>query len=343
MTSATLRGWRPSTPASFARPVQDESATGGLTGCETPDGHGVLVWVVSGGVHFAVVNSPRSFIIDDVVPLADVQVMMTAGTIYGACVFSHGGATYCLVGLNTPHTFSVDIYEADDPNEPTSWSIRSTVYSEHHDAGAGSFGLGGGQAPALILDNGRWVVGTKTGGSPLDNTFQAWVVRIFTSDDVGLTWSQRLYFEHPNIFPRTEFAATQMAQDPVTGNLWWSSGTSISATDMNNLWRSTDGGGSWSHNTSDLGAERLIPAIDNNTQVYALGPGGSVFEYDGSGFLFSDWVDTGQDWVAPGVTPDGLYEQTVHATTTAHGVYFFLRDQVMFVRRGGWHTGFTGN
>lgn len=341
MTSASLRGWRPSTPTHYARPVQDESAVGGLTGVETPDGHGVAVWVVSGGVHYAVLDSVMDLLVDDVVPLADIRTLMTAGSVYGATVFTAGGGLYCVTNSNTSNTMSVQVWQANNANNPTSWSVLSTPYSNH--AGGPSFGIGGGQATPLILDDGRWVLGCKTADGPVDNSFQAWHARIFTSDNTGTSWTQRLDFEHTNIFPRTEYMATQMAQDPVTGDLWWRSGTSVTTSDMNIMWWSADDGTNWTHGpTINSPPHRVSPAIDNGSNIYGLDEGGGVYVYDGSGDEFSDWVSTGQNWSAPGVSLDSTFEHTVHSTVISRGVFVFVRDQVMFIRRGGWNTGFTG-
>lgn len=338
MTSATITGWVPATPTTYARPVQDESATLGLTGCATPDGHGVLVWNVSGAVHYARVTSPAQFLVDDVVPTGDIATLMTAGTVYGSVVFSDGVDLFCVVGSNRSNVFYCEIYKANNANNPTSWSVLSTPYTNH--AGGSAFGIGGGQCPPLILNSGRWVLGTKTSDGPTDDTFHAWWVRIFTSDDSGVTWTQRMEFDHVNIFPRTEYAATQMARDPVTGYLWWRSGTSISATDQNNLWRSTDNGLTWAKSTSENPANRFHPAIDNGVNIYGLDTDGDILVYDGSGFTFGDWTDTGENWSASGATLDGSFEHTTHSTVTIQGVYFFVRDQVMFVaRRNLWTVG----
>ncbi len=333
MSSDYLAGYVPVTPAFYAIPVQDESAAYGLTGCETPDGHGVLTWVAPGqdGVRFALLDSPLDFIVNDIVPSADMGDVITGvDFVYGACCFSAIGEVFCVINywLTADVSFHCEIYMADDPNNPVTWSVYSTPVVIGAVGPSPTFGSAMGQSVPLILDSGRWVFGTKVlRGTP----FTIVEVRIWTSDDDGLTWDLRLTFEH-NVFPagRTELAAGQMAHDPISGDIWWRSGTTVSSADMNIPWRSADDGDTWTHGTSDLTSPGLNPSIQNGTNVYAMASGGEIYTYDGSGVEWSDWDDSGENWAAAGVTFDGIFEMTYHMNITSLGVFWFVRNQVMF-------------
>ncbi len=332
MSSDYLADYVPVTPTSFAQPVLDETADdqGGLTGCETPDGHGVLAWDNSNEAHFAVLDSPLDFLIDDIVPLADIGVIMSgADAVYGVSVFSAIGETFCAVNSNTSSLFSTEIYIADNANVPTSWSVYSTVFTQASPSGT-TFGNGQMSGTPLILDSGRWVFGTKTQVGP---GFGVWCTRIFTSDDDGVTWTQRLFFEH-FVFPagRLDGISGNMALDPITEDIFYRSSTVTSSAYMNIMWRSQDDGINWAHGLSDLTIPYLSPVVHNDTNVYAMAVDGVMYVYDGSGVEPSDWDSTGTNWAASGVFLDG---RMMHGTVTSLGIFFFVRDQVMFTPGGG--------
>lgn len=350
-SSQTLRGWVPKSPSSYARPVQDEDATAGLCGAELPNGTGILLWPNGGEIHCAIVSSPKQFIVDDVVPLADVRVVATPGTtIRGTCVFMANGGLYCIANEHVSNVCTIRLYTANSTSNPTSWSA-STIYTDH--AGGPVFGNPNGVGMPLVLDSGRWVFATKVYDGPTSDTHYETRMGVWITDNDGSSWTRTLTYSHPYpAFGRVEFVSQELAIDPATGYLFMCSGTSISGvTYQNALWRSTDSGSNWTIMDGDGGnyftAPRLSPFVDNGIKVYASVPPQtglgdstfSIFEYDGSGTLFTDWTDSGETWAAPGSGPDEL---TFRGVVTRKGVYFFTLDKVMYVAAGGWHTGYTG-
>lgn len=352
-TSATLRGWRPRTPVSYARPVQDESATAGLSGAELPNGTGILLWALGELVRWAIVSSPSQFVVDDVVPSADMHTALTisGGTIEGTKVFVANGGLYFLIEYRQTDVGYVRLYEADDPNTPTSWSLKSTLMSADTSS-TNIFGTNRGCGAPLVLDSGRWVLSSPRYSTEGLTFWRGMNVGAWYSDDDGATWTSTLNYQHVYFFTRADIQSHNVARDPITGDLFFTSSSSTSFVDVQTaLWRSQDDGESWVLEDGDGGnygtAPRLSGFVDNGQHLYLmegdLAAGGSVdwgiYEYDGAGATFSDFVFTDEHWPAPSVTPD---EPTMLGVVTRRGVYFFTLDMVMFVPGGGWHTGFTG-
>lgn len=348
-TSATLRGWRPKTPTFYARPVQDEDATAGLCGAELPNGTGILLWPISGEIHCAIVSSPKQFVVDDVVPLADVRVVATPGaTVRATCVFMANGGLYCIANEHVSNVHTTRLYTANSATNPTSWS-SSVIYTAH--AGGPVFGNPNGVGMPLVLDSGRWVFATKVYDGPVTDTHYEVRMGVWVTDNDGGSWTRTLTYSHPYpAFGRVEFVSQNMAHDPATGDLFFCSGTSISFVEYQNaLWQSTDDGDTWTIVDGDGGNyftdPRLSPFVDNGITVYAAAPpqtglGDTTFSiFEGAGDQFTDWVDTGESWPAPGSGPDEL---TFRGVVTRKAVYFFTLDRVMRVAGGGWHTGYTG-
>lgn len=352
MTSATLPGWEPETPITYARPVQDEDATAGLCGCELPGGGGCLVWPNGNDIRWAIVSSPDDFVVDDVVPSGDMHTLVALGggvQQLHSSVFVVDGVLYCLVVARISNVGSIKLYEADDPDAPTSWSLKTTLQSV---AAAGSkFGNNSGVGVPLILDSGRWVLPCPIWDPGDGASFYAQNAGIWISDNDGTSFTKQLEYSHPYPgFPRTEDQAKVIAQDPATGDLWFTSSTSVSFVAVQTaLWRSTDDGTSWTLVDGDGGnyatAPRFNPFVDNENNIYAasmsLAAGGSIswgiYVYDGSGATFADWTYTGESWPAPGSSPD---ERTFKAIVAGNGVYFFTLDQVMRVlAQPLWHWG----
>ncbi len=356
VTSATLGGWEADTPPGYARPVQDEDATLGLCGAELADGSGILMWPVdSGEVHFALVSSPDDFVVDDVVPSGDIQVAYDTGTPSGgtvasppqSSVFVVDGELYSISVSRSGGVGNVDLWIADDPINPTSFSLLTNIQTA--DASSGDhFGSYMGAPIPLILDSGRWVlVGPRFSTEGL-TFWWAQNVGAWYSDDDGATWTDVLNYQHVYFFTRTDTMSKQCARDPITGDLFFTSMATTSFVAVQTaLWRSTDDGESWTLVDGDGGNydtdPRLTTFVDNESRVFAAtmflsgGPNWRIYEYDGSGTTFDDFDDTGEQWLAAGATPD---ENTFKAVVAGYGVYFFTLDQVMRVlAQPLWHWG----
>lgn len=339
MASDDLPGYTPSTPTSFARPVQVRDATGGLSGVETPDGHGVLMWANSGEIFCAVVDTPMDFIVDDIVPLIDIRTVASpGGTIYGTSVFMANSDLLCVSHEHVSNRCHVRVRKANNPNDPTIWTVLSDIWDRN--SGGPFFGDPSGCGVPLIMDSGRWVYGGK-GCEGFSDAFQAVNAIVYTSDDSGASWQQRLIYAHPNFFPRTEFTSDHIAIDPVTGFLWWMSGTTISfVSHQIAIWHSADDGTTWtisSAGTTVYTQPHIQPAINSGTNIYAIPNDGGIYVYDGSGYDVTDWIYTGENWAAPGVHKDPDVPgkpQTTKMVITSFGVFFFVFDQVMFTPSG---------
>lgn len=342
MTSATVTGYVPETPTAYARPVQDENATSGLCGAEMPNGKGCLVWEVGGDVHFAVVDSPSDFIVNDVVPLGDIGVVVADGlAIPAPSVFYLDGELWCIVNAHT-NTWStsrgsIKLYKANSPTVPTSWSLFTTIQDvpasrEFFFSRPRSAGI------PLRLDSGRWVLPTMSWES---NAFLTGAhVGVWTSDNAGASFTRRLDYSHASTgLPLLTHQSGQTAQEPTTGNLYIYSGCDGGATGMI-LWESTDSGTSWTAIQTDQDwytTPHITPILESDGTLYAAGQviNTTVYSLIGDADFASDFTSTGTGWAAPGSSPD----YTFRAVIASAGVYFFTADQVMYSPFGApaWH------
>lgn len=352
MTSGTLIGWRPSAPEFFAQPVLDENAEEGpLCGAELPDGTGCLVWANGSNVRFAHTADTASWLVDDSVPSANMgTAVATGGTIQGTTVFmGDDGELYLIVGYQSGDYHIISLYQADSPTSPTSWSFVSDIWNTY--AVGSAFGDRNGISHPLILDSGRWVLAVKTADSPGGPSFQGVNGRVFVSDDTGATWTNTYTDGHDYIFPRIEFMGPHIGLDPATGDLWYMSGTTQSFVAYQiALHKSADDGDTWSipHTGGMIYTDpRPIPCIDNNINLWAIDEVDFVFRSLLSGSDGypdnTDWPSTGDSWIAPGVNlGSGHLSARTRAIVAplAAGVFFFVRDQVMFVGRPNqWTVG----
>lgn len=354
-TSATLEGWQPVTPTFYAQPVLDESAVNGICGAELPDGRGILVWSQYGtAARFAVTPSTAEFLVDDSVPAADMADLVL-GAVRATSCYVIDGEVYATVVTFDGATTTTRIYQADDPADPyLGWSIAATLQD---DLTPGSrFGMEDwGAGIPLVLDSGRWVFvqgcwqfGIGAGSAASGANSAAW-----TSDGGAAgPWTLRNQYRHVFFFSRIEFCSAQLASDPATGFLYYSTATGAGGPDFGCvLWESQDDGATWGlHGQPSPGSwgnnHRLSAIVDNSTDVFAFGGAigganewGNVLQRTGDATnvqrVGGGWTDTGEDWV-PYVTGHHLSRKAVVAS---QGVFFFEQDRVMFVGGGGWLVG----
>lgn len=344
VTSAYYRGWSPFTPNSYATPVQVEDATGGLCGAELPDGRGILVWPNGNNIRFAIVDSPLSFIVDDVVPAEDIQtaVAMADVVYHRTAVYMANGGLYItsvvrryvggvIYGFTT-------IYKANSPTNPSSWSLHCTLQTDS--AQGAQFASSHGAGIPLILESGRWVLINPIFEGSLGTFPQFWAMYVggWYSDDDGLTFTQTVAYKHIYFFVRVDQMSVQIARSPITGYLYFTSGSSAGGPEYTQaLWRSTDSGTSWSIVNVPNGAfgddyytkPHITAFVDNGQMLFAMG-GGSVYYLDPTtpGTEVLDWKYTGDAWAAPGAS---VQEVTQKAIVTTRGLYFFTYNQVMRV------------
>lgn len=349
MTSATLSGWTPRTPTNYARPVQVEDATSGLSGAKMPDGRAILVWPGGGDAHFAVVANPQAWLTDDIVEAGDIGTIVT-GSVTRTAVYNIDDQIYVTVDSwqGSGGVWTLDIYSADDPTDPyAGWTLEANVESANSPGSIFGYTSWGAGIP-LKLDSGRWVLcqgGGETGAMPgwaASGTFaHAW----YSDNGAAGPWNHVLEYGHYlSGFPRTGWVSAQVAADPAaSGDLYFTSGAI--STNEALLWRSTDDGASWTSYPASTGwggaHQMLSPVIDNGSTVYAmdttdfLTPTGDPTDLNvGTG----GWSGS-IDWPAPGMSTD---ENTRKAIISAPSVFVFVLDQVAKLS-GGWHTGYVGN
>lgn len=348
MTTGVLNGFTLTQPSVQAQPVQDESAAGGLCGAETPDGHGILVWPSSGGIHYAIVDSVRDFVVDDVVPAANIQTAVATGNgVHDTSVFVINGSLYILAHAQTATVGTTKLYKADNPNAPTSWALRNTLSSI--DTTGIRVGSPHSIGIPLELPSGRWVLfceGWEEGFSAsYSNAVRAWY-----SDDEGATFTPVLQYEHYSTgIPTVSFVSTQTAAHPSTGYLYASSGSGAGGVEYPLAWwESQNAGESWAIVDSSLDFyddPLLSPFLSNGSTLFAQGGGGGgggpwgadMFKLSGSAAVMTNWVDSGVFYSLDG-TQD--YE-TRKAIITSAGVFYFWLDKVSFMG-AGWYVGFVG-
>lgn len=345
----TLAGWQPSTPPFYAQPVQVESATGGITGAQMPDGRGVLVWPNSGAAKFAVVASPSAFLIDNIVGSGDIGTIVS-GDVVRTAVYNIDNEIYATVVTWSGTVTTTKIYQADDPSDPAGgWTAAGTLQNDNTPGlrfGTEQWGAG----VPVKLASGRWVLGQggwEVGFPPGAAASGAFVHAYYSDSGAAGPWIRTLlYGHHLAGFPRTDWMSAQVAVEPATGDIFHSS----TATPPNQvtIWRSQDDGATWGQfDASDGvsgGAHRLSFVINNGSDIFAIADNGFYIGDAASGPITSanngtgGWSDTGENWSAPSMSTDLV---TRKALVVGGSVFTFALDQVAKLG-AAWFVGFIG-
>lgn len=321
----TLVGWQPSTPNTYVRPVQVESAASGITVAELPDGRGIAMWPNGGRARFAIKESVAALVTNNnIVTASEIRTAVTWPGLHRTAIYSIDGEIYCTINWwnGSGGKTGVAIYQASDPDNPTSWWLVSTLQDDWapgtHFGSAGNWGAG---APTKLM-NGRWVLGQGgwEAGLPSNGAASGEFSHVYTSDNGAAgPWTRRLYDGHYlSGFPRTQWTASQCAQDPATGDVFFSSySVNINAV---RTYRSQDNGTTWtiyaaSNGVLSSGAWLPTYALDNGVQLF----GGESNHSDSPGYPAwlvnsynpgditntnvnnGGWSDTGGRWAAPGM------------------------------------------
>jgi hypothetical protein len=344
--SVTIPGWAPFTPIKAWTPVQVGTVTI-LNGCEMPNGMGALCWTGDGStVKVAVVNSPWSFLADDVVEEADVITAVTAAFVGGASIFTVGADVYLSVSL-AESGHKVRIFVADNPDTLASWTFVSEVYG-----GALIAGGSDTQVSEYVgiphIAGSRWIIPTHArvaasfGGSPFYNLWS----RIYTSDNGAAgPWTQR--FQHgtgAGPVKTSNGISTQIGYEPVTDTYHaWAQGGSSGAPPYPTM--SSDGGNTWT--ALSTGLINTSPANTSNAFVddgagnlYAIDATSSILRYDPTIVVVDPstdyaWVDIGFNWWPTGGSTDMGESRAV----IADGNTFYFRDNQVTGLNKGWVVG----
>lgn len=338
MTSQTLLGWVPRAPAAYYRPVQVEDATGGLTGAGMPDGRGILMWPNGGAAKFAVVASPQAWLADDIVDSGDIGTIVS-GSVRRTAVYNIDGGIYATVDIWTGSNWTLRIYSADNPSNPTTWSLEATVKTTNTPGAIFGFQDWAAGIP-IKLDSGRWVLAQAGGETAAD---PAWLASgIFAHawySDGGAAgpWVHVLEYGHyVSGFTRTDYVSSQVVADPAAGGDLYFTSYALSP-NQSLVWRSQDDGESWTFYNSLANAvgRPLSPVIDNGVTAHALW-NTNVYTPTGDPTDMQTGWTAGPLWVAPGMSNDTYSRRAIIAGSS---VYYFAEDQVAPGGGNPWTVG----
>lgn len=331
MADSTTTGVSPglvlTSPTVRAFPVQDESAAGGLCGAELPDGTAILMWPYAGDAHYALVSSVADFLIDDVVPAADIQAVGAAGGVVRTSVWVIANTDlYCTVRTeNAGGLREILVYKADSATNPTTWTLHGTVTSN---TGSGGVVFTSSLTAPLphVMAGGRWVM---VGALPVSPGYDANDVGSWYSDDAGATWTLGLQFAFSG-FHDLYFVASQFAPQANGKLIFTAAG---GGADPIRMWESSDGAAWTNTGTGPFTTDpHLTTYVYNGTTTYALGSiwdlrDSPIYEYDGAGGLFADFTDTGFDW-SLGDSIGNHENNTRKAVITTNYIFYFWIDRV---------------
>lgn len=254
-TTSTRCDYEP-VPGFYKTPVQVGSVAN-LTIAESPLGQAIVGWIDTTGTdtfYVAVLSEFSDIYQDDVVEEADRRIVRTnIGSIQSASVWVEGGDLFAAIQYVVPGTPSVGYVQcfiANDPENPTSWSLRSTIDTQADVQITDIFSCG----PVTVVgDTGRWLMPIGTFASHA--TAAADVSSIVTSLDRGITWSVLVAFRNsPLNFGGTTGPITNtIAQDPVTGYIYWNH-------------HAGPVGNAFTYRSTDLGAS--FTQINNSTSTW---------------------------------------------------------------------------
>lgn len=357
MTSTTVPGWTPvedeleidwfrPVPASLGNPAA------GITACPLPDRRAIVVWIDSPRVEFAVVDSMRALLGDDVVTAGMVQTAVTAGLSVDRCsVFTVDGEVYLTVMGSTSLTaaYWTRLYKLDDPLAPSTWTLRSTIHpGADWSPGTGTDFGGALQAGIpLVLDSGRWVLNGvhPYNDSFFTSTYKGRVSALWYSDNQGASWTLASDFNTEGDIGRSsDDSSPQIARHPANGRLYAAIGFPIEGTtDHHEVAKSTTDGASW---TSKEGAGRVMPILDNRVDVYGVRDSawGEIYRLD---VATETWVATGDRlWFtasAPNDYSDMSLDGVAAKFVSALGAFYaFVGARVAIMAQHGWQHGSVG-
>lgn len=341
--NSQLIPWEP--PAGFLDwvvPVQDEDASAGLTACSLPDGRAICMWPLGADVRFAIIADMDVLLTTDSVPSSDYETALTAGfAVHRTCVFTTDGDIYFSILGSTADPgdmFWVRIYKADDPLDPSAgWTLHGTVKNGVNYNTGPDFGGAMVVGFPLILSSGRWIMtSSEAYRSTAFGGFRGRDGALWTSDDVGVTWTRRLHWQHGSPAHLAQRITTHSCQSP-------DEATTYSMTQPSNFVAdtvtSTDDGTNWSTPGYTGEDEALIPFMDNGTDVYAFDPGFGVNDNGVIKVLSGTaWVDVVETWnsaVQGDIRDAGDDGDTVHAIVDQHGGLWHFVGKYVATSGGG--------
>ena len=330
--SSSFSGYVPK-PGYFVTPVQIGTVNN-LTAARTPAGRVILAWNDGNDFLLSVLEDSQDIYRDNVVGPDDYRTVFSippTGQILHGSVWVDGLDLFCAIAY-------IDIngggyskcYIADNAENPVTWTLRGQIDGQGPNGG-GIIDISS-CGPATITRTGRWVIPFNAwfaygGSAPSDGS------GLFTSVDRGLTWT--VLVEHrqpPSLSGTSGPIANTIAQDPVTGNLYWSYYWGPLSNEGRIL-SSTDGGATWTTVDNDTPTQYNF-YTDNGTKFYAAseGPGYYRAWEVVTPADPSTWVDTGINIINSNQTPQ--FQFIVLGCNFA-----VIETNHVAVARGGWIVG----
>jgi hypothetical protein len=339
----------------FAVPVQQGNVWN-LSAAITPTGQAILGWYdpTANEMRCAVVPIFDDIFQDDIVPAGDVRTIFTSAVdrlIYTGVVWIWEGTLYAFLSDHLPGTGpttgasngKVYCYVADDVEDPTSWTLMTTLRDIDH-TGEAALSVRQGGIPT-VMDSGRWVLpfhmwDNYATGSLIDR------IGLYTSDDDGDSFPIRLTERHTPLQGGTAGPeSTTVAYQPSTDKIWL--GSHMGPTTQWRPYSSTDEGTTWATNqqaTNPDGSNRYVPHyfIDDGTTMYA----GVIDDDLSDGALWLYAVDDATDpstWTdlnMRGIISEGFIESdgfqiipiAYPTASSLYGVVFTARNRIAFTR-----------
>jgi hypothetical protein len=342
----------PESTPNYFRPVQVEDATAGLSIIILPnDERALLMWPLGNEVHYTILSSPIAALDDDVVEAPDIQVAVTFGVgdgVHRCAAFTHDGEVYFSVNHYSGSVRGVvDIYKADDPTNPTTWSLHGNVWAGATPAGLGftaDHGLNVGVP--YVTAGGRWIMpshavyySSSFGG------FWGERVGIWTSDNGGVTWTRRLDYGTGAVATSANWISPRIIRNPDDGKLLCAV-TPGSAGGSNAfpayIIESSNDGTTWANSSITGGQPWMHMLFDNTVDAFVVdGWNGALIKVIDAGVATNIGVDL-WDIVAPG-QPQSYYDdfgQGIRSYFTfIDGAAFYCVSNYIASATTGWLIG----
>lgn len=340
-----MAAYAPRDSTRWGRPVQVETVAG-LTGCDTPAGKGVLAWRSGMAIHVAVLPSVREFVEDAVVTLGDVRSALDFSGSYAlaAPTLSRiGNRLFLAIARLTAGTGYVELYEANNVENPTSWTLAATLQALGGMTTADGIVTPISTGKLFAMTSGRWVYQGGVWRSFLTISYQR--SGCWHSDNAGASWTLDVdagYYIVGGSFLLHHSNGVEL--DPITGKLFWTGYGSVSGA---GFWTSTDGA-SWSQEVMfEIDGIRTVPIANNGSSAFVMRINSAAqilrLETAAGSHSFYGQMTPVASWLPPGETESAgdQVQMMEKAFVDAAGLtaYFYRDDRVAMPPPGGFLVG----
>lgn len=297
MVTPSVELYDPPDLTHYARPVQVESATGGLSIERLSTGQAIVMWPNANRVRYALLDNMAQVLLDDVVTADQIQTALDGaaagyGSVFSCSVFRVGSNLFFSVMTRNSTTTvgRILIYIADSDSNPTSWSLYGTVQSRSSGPEGGFSGFNPRMAGVPYVDGSYWAI---TGGRFIDS-FDQWALHagVWESYDAGVSWTEKVdrgYYIVGGVY--MDFQSPYLARHPATGELVTMGGSNAPGYQQRDMFI---GPNTWTIQSMAYGGV-LQPFLSDKHRVYALGWNGEVYASpDDHVWPWSDWTFVGR-------------------------------------------------